>query len=45
MQSTSTFLDKAKFVDFRRKYVDVSRTQSVSHKFFFWGAGGRGASL
>ena len=37
MQSTSVFLDIAKFEDFQRKNADVSRTQGlchVIHKFF-----------
>ena len=31
MQSIHVFLDKAKFVDFRRKIADVSRSQGVCH--------------
>ena len=31
MQSVHVFLDKAKFTDFRRKIVDASRNQGVSH--------------
>ena len=31
MQSISVFLDRVKFVDFRCKNADVSRTQGVCH--------------
>ena len=31
MKSTSVFLDKAKFADFRRKNADFSKTEGVYH--------------
>ena len=34
MDSTSVFLDIAKFADFRLKNADVSRTQGVYHIVF-----------